>query len=91
MENVTLPNILIAAKQLSLEDQKKLRLFLDAELKRYDSHKSLEQMALEQGVRPRSFAEMLGPDPEEDADDDVDEFLKELYEWRRDQSVRSLD
>lgn len=80
MENVTLPSVLTAAKQLSLEDQERLRSFLDSELRRQNSHKNLEQIALEQGVRPRPFSELLGPDPEEEDDDDVDEFLKELYE-----------
>ncbi|HMV47362.1 MAG TPA: hypothetical protein PLD20_35290 [Blastocatellia bacterium] len=75
METITLPNLLTAVKQLSPEDQISLRLFLNAELKEKEIPKSIEQLALEQGVRPRPFAELLGPDAEEDDDDDVDEFL----------------
>lgn len=91
MENVTLPSVLSAIRRLSPEDQKQLRSLLDAELRRQDGHQRLAQLAREQGVRPRSFAELLGPEPEEANDDNVDEFLQELYEWRRNQSARSLD
>lgn len=78
MENVTLPNVITAVKQLSLEDKKSLRVFLDAELGWQSNHKSIEQIALEQGIRPRSFAELLGPEPEEEDNDDVDDFLNSI-------------
>ena len=78
METVTLPSVLTAVRQLSPEDQKSLRVFLDTELRGKDNGKSIEQIALEQGIRPRSFAELLGPDPEDGDNDDVDEFLDNI-------------
>lgn len=77
MESVTLEKVLTEAQELSTNDQRLLRSWLDAKLLPTNGAKSLEEIAMEQGVRPRSFQELLGPDPEEDDDDDddVDEFL----------------
>ncbi len=60
---------------------------LDDELGLQTGFKSIEQLMREQGTRARTFEEMLVPVTSEEADDDVDEFLKDLY---RGYSVRIL-
>lgn len=82
MESVTLEKVLADAQELSTNDQRLLRSWLDAKLLPINGAKSLEEIAMEQGVRPRSFQELLGPEPEEDNDDDVDAFLRDLDEMR---------
>ncbi|MBP6824734.1 MAG: hypothetical protein KA368_24520 [Acidobacteria bacterium] len=91
MENMTLSGVMTAAKHLSPDEKWQLRLMLDKELNVQNGFKSIEQLMQEQGTRPRSFEEMLGPVPGEEADDDVDEFLKELYQWRSEQTIRDID
>lgn len=91
MEQVTLEKVLTEAKQLSDEEKWQLRTMLDNELGLQNGFKTIEQIAREQGKRPVSFQELLGPQPDEDDDDDVDEFLKELRQWRDESSLRELD
>lgn len=81
MENATLAEVITAARQLSSDEKWQLRSMLDEDLGLQNGFKSLEQLAREQGIKPRSFEELLGPEPEED-DDDVDEFLRDVYETR---------
>lgn len=82
MENVTLAEVMTAAKQLSSDEKWRLRSMLDEDLGLQNAFKSIEQLAREQGVKPRSFEELLGPEPEEGDDDDVDEFLRDVHETR---------
>ncbi len=91
MENQTLPALMTAAKHLSTDEKWQLRQMLDKELNLQNGRKSIEQLMREQGTRPLKFEEMLGPIPSEEADDDVDEFLKELYQWRSEQTIRDID
>lgn len=91
MPEVTFEKVLADLRQLSQADQQRLHALLAKELRRQEGFRTLEQIAEEQGVKPRSFAELLGPELDEDGDDDVDTFLEELYVWRRGQTARSLD
>ncbi len=90
MEQVTLEKVLTEAEELSANDQRLLRAWLDTKLRQQEGFKSIEEIAREQGKRPVSFQELLGPEPSED-DDDVDEFLKELREMRKDSPLREID
>ncbi len=91
MENMNLAGVMTAVKHLSQDEKWQLRLMLDKDLNLQNGHKSIEQLMREQGTRPLKFEEMFGPIPSEEADDDVDEFLKELYQWRSEQTVRDID
>ncbi|MDQ3009880.1 MAG: hypothetical protein M3X11_04160 [Acidobacteriota bacterium] len=81
MEQVTLEKVLTEAQELSANDQHLLKLWLDTKLSQQEGFKSIEDIAPEQGKRPVSFQELLGPEPE-DNDDDMDEFPRERYETR---------
>lgn len=91
MEQVTLEKVLTEAEELSTNDQRLLRAWLDSKLRQKEGFKSIEEIAREQGKRPVNFPDLLGPKPLEDDDDDVDEFLKELREMRKDWHLRELD
>lgn len=92
MQSVTLEKVLADAQELSTNDQRLLRSWLDAKLRPTNGAKSLEEIAMEQSLRPRSFQELLGPGPEENDDDDVDEFLRDLDELRgRNRGRKSIE
>lgn len=92
MSKATYDQVVAEIQQLPLSDKRRLSSLLAQQLAQQENLSALERIAQEQGVRPRSFAELLGPelDPN-DGDDDVDSFVQELYEWRRGQTARSLD
>ncbi len=91
MEPITLEKVLFEAQKLSTNDQFLLKSWLETKLRQQESFKSIEDIALEQGKRPVSYLELLGPEPEEGDKDDVDEFLNELREWRKGETLRELD
>ena len=92
MSEITYDQVVAEIQQLPLSDKRRLSSVLAKELAQQENLSALERIAREQGVRPRSFAELLGPelDPN-DGDDDVDSFVQELYEWRHGQTARNLD
>lgn len=69
------------ARQLPVQEKRLLGAILTSEVTSQQESKSLEQIALEQGKRPLSAEELLGPEPDPNDDDDVDEFLRQLREW----------
>ena len=91
MAEVTFEKVLADVQQLSRADQQRLHALLAKELRQQERFKPLEQIALEQGKRPLKFEELLGPEPEPGADDEVDEFLRDLREWRSAQTAREFD
>ncbi len=91
MEPITLEKVLFEAQKLSTNDQFLLKSWLETKLRQQESFKSIEDIAREQGKHPVSFPELLGPDPEEGDEDNVDEFLNELREWRKGETLRELD
>jgi len=92
MENVTFAEVLTAARRLTTEEHWKLRLMLDSEIRSREGRKTIEDLAREQGKKPVTFEDLLGPDPEPGEDDgNIDEFLREMRESRDIPSTRSFD
>jgi hypothetical protein len=91
MEQVTLEQVQTEAQALSDNDQRLLRAWLDTKLRQQNSFYSIEEIARAQGKRPVSFQELLGPEPDADDDDDVDEFLAETRAIRQASKAREFD
>jgi hypothetical protein len=90
MMGATVEEIFREARLLPPEERHRLLALLEAQRRAEEGHKSLEQLAAEQGTKPLGFEELLG-EPAPDEEDDVDEFLAELDRWRSQPSSRSID
>jgi hypothetical protein len=91
MAETTFDKVLTDALALPPDEQRRLAEALMAGAGVIQPLKSLEQLMAEQGTRPLSFAEMLGPEGMWPEDDDVDDFLAEVRQWRDEDSGRSLE
>src|SRR5215210_295998 len=92
MEQVTLEKVATEAKQLSADEKWALRKVLDDELGLQNGFETIEEIAREQGKRPVSFQELLGPQPDKDDNDDAEADRRKghhsLEQIARDQGVR---
>jgi hypothetical protein len=86
----TIEAIFNDVQSLSQEEQRRLLALLEAQRRAGEGHKTLEQMAAEQGTVPLRFEQLLG-ESAPDGENDVDEFLAELDRWRSQPSSRGID
>ncbi|NOT59035.1 MAG: hypothetical protein HOP19_02295 [Acidobacteria bacterium] len=77
---VSFEQVLTEARQLPLSERRLLRAVLTSDLEREEGSKSIEQIALEQGKRPLTLEQLLGPTPDGSDDDDIDEWLRQSRE-----------
>ena len=92
MAEATYEQVVADIQRLPLTDKQRLSDQLARELVQQGNYSELERIAREQGKRPvASFEELLGPEPEEDDTDDVDEFLREVRAMRQGSFAREFD
>jgi hypothetical protein len=84
----TVEEIFREARSLPPEERDRLLALLEAQRRAEEGHKSLEQLAAEQGTKPLRFEELQG-EPAGDEEGEVDEFLAELERWRNQPSSRT--
>ena len=87
MSQVTLEQVQTEVQALSDNEKRLLRTWLDHNLGQPKGFESLEEIARAQGKCPVSFQELLGPDPDADAD----EFLAQNRALRQASGTREFD
>jgi len=81
---LNLEEVLQAAQQLPLEDQRLLSELIE-------TPKSLEELAAAQGVKPFDFAEARQAATFWPPDENLEDFLTTLRAWRQETGTRELE